>query len=45
MQGYWTGYGYKGFIPNKGYMLFENRDEYEQYYTECKEDDEHDEQH
>lgn len=42
MKGYYTSYGYKGFIPNKGYMLFKDEDEYEEYYNENKEDGNYD---
>ena len=32
MKGYYTQSGYKGYIPNKGYILFCTRAEYEEYF-------------
>lgn len=32
MKGYYTDYGYKGYIPGKGYMLFASESDYEEYY-------------
>lgn len=34
VKGYHTGAGYKGYIPNKGYILFCTEDEYKEYYAE-----------
>ena len=34
MKGYTTSEGYKGYIPDKGYMLFATESEYEEYYAE-----------
>ena len=34
MKGYVTSAGYKGYIPNKGYVLFSTEDEYKEYYIE-----------
>lgn len=40
MKGYYTYGGYKGYIPNMGYILFCTRTEYEEYYREHKNDNE-----
>lgn len=34
MKGYPTNEGYKGYIPNVGYILFCTEDEYKEYYRE-----------
>ena len=34
MKGYPTSSGYKGYIPNEGYILFCTEDEYREYYRE-----------
>ena len=34
MKGYQTAYGYKGYIPGKGYVLFSCESEYEEAYKE-----------
>lgn len=32
MKGYSTAYGYMGYIPNKGYILFSCEKDYEEFY-------------
>lgn len=34
MKGYVTSNGYKGYIPERGYVLFSTQTEYEEYYRE-----------
>ena len=34
MKGYTTNTGYKGYIPNKGYILFSTEDEYKEFFRE-----------
>ena len=34
MKGYPTDAGYKGYIPNEGYMTFPTEREYREYYRE-----------
>lgn len=34
MKGYVVQEGYRGYIPNKGYVLFSTEDEYKEYYIE-----------
>lgn len=34
MKGYITPYGYMGYIPGKGYILFSSEDDYKEAYKE-----------
>jgi hypothetical protein len=34
MKGYPTDSGYKGYIPNEGYVLFATEEDYKEYYIE-----------
>lgn len=34
MKGYVTSSGYKGYIPERGYVLFSTEDDYKEYYRE-----------
>lgn len=34
MKGYNTSDGYKGYVPEMGYILFSTEEEYREYYTE-----------
>lgn len=34
MKGYSTAYGYMGYIPSKGYILFSCESDYEEAYKE-----------
>ena len=34
MKGYPTDVGYRGYIPNEGYVLFSTEEDYIEYYME-----------
>lgn len=34
MKGYYTSYGYKGYVPEMGYILFSCEQDYKEYIEE-----------